>query len=441
MRDFLLILIIFGSIPFILVRPQFGILMWTWISYMNPHRLTWGVAYDLPVGLIIGSVIIVAWVLSREPKHISWDSIPVMMLAFVLWTNFTTIFALNPGIALREIIQFDKIIFMTFLAMVIMHTAQRVTALIAVMVCSIGYFSVKGGLFSVLTGFQYTVFGPTSSFIQENNAMAMATIMILPLMYYFSTIVSKSWARWAIRAACVLSVFSVIGSYSRGAIVGALLLGIFWLWRSQYRILLAVLIGGVMVVTIPFIPGKWFERMETIETYDTDRSAMGRIHQWEFAIDLASSRPLVGGGFGVFGNQRIFNQYSSGGRNRARAAHSIYFQVLGTQGFVGLFLFLGMGFAGIRATRWMKKQTKGRAEFRKEYQLANYLGLTFVAYGSCGAFLSLATWDLPYTLLAVTHLAKIQLISKLEDNPSAQSEISGGFESGRTPANKTSLQV
>ena len=68
MRDFLIVLIVFGSVPLILVRPQIGVLMWYWISLMNPHRLSWGYAYDLRVALVVGAVTIIAWLFSRERK-------------------------------------------------------------------------------------------------------------------------------------------------------------------------------------------------------------------------------------------------------------------------------------------------------------------------------------------------------------------------------------
>ena len=32
MRDLIITIIIFGSVPFILLRPHVGIMMWTWIS-------------------------------------------------------------------------------------------------------------------------------------------------------------------------------------------------------------------------------------------------------------------------------------------------------------------------------------------------------------------------------------------------------------------------
>ena len=46
MRDIALVIIVFGSLPFILARPYIGILMWSWLGYMSPHRLAYGFAYD-----------------------------------------------------------------------------------------------------------------------------------------------------------------------------------------------------------------------------------------------------------------------------------------------------------------------------------------------------------------------------------------------------------
>uniref|UniRef100_UPI003567F853 DUF5935 domain-containing protein n=1 Tax=Neptunomonas sp. TaxID=1971898 RepID=UPI003567F853 len=57
MRDILMVLIVFGSIPFILRKPYIGILMWAWLSYMNPHRLAYGFAYDMPFAQIIALVL------------------------------------------------------------------------------------------------------------------------------------------------------------------------------------------------------------------------------------------------------------------------------------------------------------------------------------------------------------------------------------------------
>ena len=46
MRDILVTVLVFGMLPLILWRPWIGILVWSWLGYMNPHRQTWGFAYD-----------------------------------------------------------------------------------------------------------------------------------------------------------------------------------------------------------------------------------------------------------------------------------------------------------------------------------------------------------------------------------------------------------
>jgi hypothetical protein len=41
MRDILISLIVFGSLPFIMRRPFVGVLMWNWLGLMNPQRMAW----------------------------------------------------------------------------------------------------------------------------------------------------------------------------------------------------------------------------------------------------------------------------------------------------------------------------------------------------------------------------------------------------------------
>src|SRR3546814_6367632 len=70
MRDVLILLLAFSVVPLTFLRPHVGILAWCWISYMNPHRLSWGFAYEFPVAMMIGLSTLAAWVLSKEPKKL-----------------------------------------------------------------------------------------------------------------------------------------------------------------------------------------------------------------------------------------------------------------------------------------------------------------------------------------------------------------------------------
>lgn len=68
MRDIILTLIVFGSLPFILRNAYIGVLVWSWLSYMNPHRFTWGFAYNFPFAQIVALVLLVAVLFSKEKK-------------------------------------------------------------------------------------------------------------------------------------------------------------------------------------------------------------------------------------------------------------------------------------------------------------------------------------------------------------------------------------
>ena len=69
-RDIVLTAFILGLLPAVLVRPHWGILLWTWVGLMNPHKMTWGFAYNFPFAMIIGVVTILAILMSREPKRL-----------------------------------------------------------------------------------------------------------------------------------------------------------------------------------------------------------------------------------------------------------------------------------------------------------------------------------------------------------------------------------
>ena len=76
---------------------------------------------------------------------------------------------------------------------------------------------------------------------------------------------------------------------------------VFFLWLKSRRKLLILFPLMILVsLSLSFMPDKYFERVETIRTYEEDRSAMGRINSWWFAFRLAQDYPITGGGFQAF---------------------------------------------------------------------------------------------------------------------------------------------
>lgn len=416
MRDLLITIIIFGSIPFILQRPYIGILMWTWISLMNPHRLGWGMANSLPVAMVIGAVTAAAWLMSKEEKKVPWDSIVVMMAIYLAWTALTTATALVPAAAIGHFDKFAKALVMIFVTLILMRSEKRFLALIWIIVLSIGFYSTKGGLFTLMTGGQFRVWGPPGSAITGNNELAVATLMILPLMRYLALTTENFWIRWGLNGAALLSLASVVGSYSRGAFLAMAVLGVVWWWKSRRRMTFGIITVVAAIAIMPLIPSKWYDRMQSIENYEQDGSARGRLQMWTFAVNVAKDRPIVGGGFGVFrGREKIYEKYYPEATRR-RNVHSVYFEVLGTQGFVGLIIFMALGMATWRTCSWIQKRARDIPELKNENLFAVALKLSLVAYAVGGAFLNLSTFDLFFLLLATASLCKAIVVQKLGES-------------------------
>ena len=408
MRDILVTAVIFATLPFILWRPYIGVLVWTWIGFMNPHRLTWGFAYEMPFALIVAVVTLVAMLISRESKKIPWTQETIILLFFIVWMLVTTIFSTYPVLAWPHLEKVAKIQLMVFVTMMLMGNKERINQLAWVMALSIAFYGVKGGIFTILNGGAYHVRGPEGSFIGGDNEMGLALIMTIPLLRYLQLATQKGWLRFALIAAMILTTVAAAGSQSRGALVGMVAMGLFLWLKSRNKMFTGILgvVGVVMVLSV--MPQQWFDRMSTIRTYEADASAMGRINAWHMAFNLAKAKPL-GGGFDTF-QPAMFAAYAPDPED-AHDSHSIYFEVLGEHGFVGLGLFLMLGLATWRGASWVIKRARGDPGSRWAADLAAMVQVSLVGYASAGAFLGLAYFDFYYTLIALVVLCKTLLVT------------------------------
>ncbi len=301
MRDLLVTLLVFGSLPLILRRPFVGIIVWTWLGLMNPHR-----------------------------QRLEW----------LVWT-----------------------------------------------ICvSLGFYGFKGGIWILMTGGAHQVFGPSNTFIGGNNELGLALIMIVPLLWFLVTQSKKKWLKMGLYAAMAFTLIAIVGTHSRGALLGLAGMGLMFFMKSRSKFV-PLILSLIFVAALPSImPEEWFGRMHTIETYEEDKSATERLRAWGNATRLAKER-FIGGGYDVL----IYY----GGRD----AHSIYFEVLAEHGFLGLGLFLLLGaFTWFKASK-TKRLAKRYESLRWAGDLAGMLQVSLAGYAVAGAFLGLAYFDLYYLIV------------------------------------------
>lgn len=411
MRSVIVSLIIFGAIPFAIARPFVGLCLYFWISYMNPHRLTYGFSADFPFAFIVGAVTLVAWLASKEPKKLPVNFAVGLMICFTVWIALTTFFAVLPLLARVKWEQASKILLMTFLTIILVNSRARLKAAIWVIVASIGYFAVKGGLFSLATGGTYRVYGPPDSMITDNNALALATIIIVPLARYLQIETANKWLRRALIGATVVMIISAATSYSRGALLAMTVMALFLWLKSRHKAWLGIGIVTVALIGVNFLPEKWFQRMDTLQTYEKDASAMSRFNAWHFAFNFAVDHPVLGGGFEVFSADSLWPRYAPNPADHHNA-HSIYFEVLAMHGFPGLAMFLLISGAAFRCGSWTIRRTRDRPDFFWARDAAAMAQCSMVGFAVGGAFLNLAFFDLFWHIIAI--LIAVQAIVKRE---------------------------
>ena len=409
MRDLLVAGIVLVFALRALRRPHVGLLLFCWISFMNPHRLCYGFAVQFPWALIAALATLIGLLLSQEPKRIPWRSTSILLVVFLSWMFITTLFALNPVAAWSSWNVVWKIQLMTFLILLLINTRERIEQLVWVIVGSLGFYGIKGGIFTVLTGGGNRVWGPPGSFIEGNNEIGLALIMLIPLLRYLQLRATAQWLKNGLLGAMLITLICALGTQSRGALVGVAAMLLFLVAKSRNKVALLLVLALTVPLIYSFMPESWHSRMSTIQTYEKDASAMGRINAWYAAFNIGKDR-VVGGGFKVLHDSLTFRLYAPDPYDQ-HDAHSIYFEVLAEHGFIGLGLFLGIG---LSVWRWASK-TIARAKPHDEYKwmadLCLMLQVSFVAYATAGAFLGLATFDLYYALIALV-LATNDLLAR-----------------------------
>ena len=402
MRDLVLGPIIVGLAAYGLLHPWVGILGWTWLSIMSPHSLSWHMS-SMPVAATMAIATLLGVLLTRDRREFFVTREIIVLMLFMLWMCITLPFSFYFDESFNLWNRVMKIDLMVLVAMVVLYSKKHITTLAWVLAGSIGFYGIKGGLFTLTTGGNYKVWGPEGSYIDGNNEVALALVMIIPVMRFLQLTTASVRVKWGLALSMLLCAAAALGSYSRGALcaIGAMLV-VLW-WRSDKKAAGALILVVMGTVLLSYMPAEWWARMGTIGTYQEDASAGGRINAWWMAWNLAKTN-LFGGGFMIYTGD-VFALYAPNPLD-VHAAHSIYFMVLGEHGFIGLFLFLLLWFLVWLSAGRLRVQGQRLPQTQWLSHLGAMCQVSLAGYAVGGAFLSLSYYDLPYNILILVVLGR-----------------------------------
>lgn len=409
MRDILVISIVMAGALAALRRPWIGIMLWTWLSIMNPHRYTYGVAYSAPLAAVAVASVVLGLLMTKDRESPFKGSPVTLMLLFMVWISISWLAGIDVAGDYEQWKKVMKIDFMIVVALMLLHSKQHIFALMWVCVGSLALLGIKGGVFTLTSGGGFHVWGPPGSFIEDNNEFALALVMTIPLLRFLQLQLASRWGRLVMTGTMVLCAAAALGSQSRGALLAISAMAFYFWWNGENKLRVGIFLFLIAIPLIAFMPDTWYSRMATIGNYEEDASSMGRISAWWSAWNSAWHYP-----FGVgFNSARpeLFAKFSPY-PDLVHAAHSIYFQVLGNHGFVGLILFLGVWFSTWRSAGWLRNQKDLPPEVKWTADLSAMCQVSLVGYAVGGAFLSLSYFDLPYNIMALVVLTRIWVEKK-----------------------------
>jgi probable O-glycosylation ligase (exosortase A-associated) len=424
MRDLMFAMMMLVAIPLAVARPFNAYLLWAWTAVVIPTSYFYGFMVNARLNFFFAILTLLLIALGRVPwKSYQANRVTWWYLVFLLHASLV-FFLAYPGNRFNA--EYYELLVKGLLFCLVMPFFVRerihMHALIIVIVLGFGLHGVLNGLKTLASAGGHNVSGPAGTMIGDRNHLSTALALALPLLYYLFQQSSHRLIRWGFLGGFVLVALAIAGSGSRGGFIALTVVAVWLVMTSRKRWSALALLAVMAVAFFNFAPEQWFSRLSTIETAASDESFMGRMIAWKISSAIALNNPVFGGGFHAVQVQGIWDQFKGapsllGFLNlpmpdfSAKAAHSIYFEVMGDMGFVGLFIFLGILLQAIRTRYVIKQHLKDMGpQWLWARDMADMLMLGIIAYMAGGAGVSLAYFEVLYMVVMLMELLRIHVV-------------------------------
>jgi putative inorganic carbon (hco3(-)) transporter len=383
--------------------PFVAALVYIWVDLITPQSVGYGFIESIPLAMISAICSIAFYFLfdKKERVHLGFQWMCLVSLA--IWVTITTLFiAKLPDYAWPKWNwAFKTLMFVSFMPFVF-RTRVRLEALLLTFVTCVGVVAISLAVKTLAGGAGYastriwggvnaTALGESSSFALVAAAM-IPFILVLARHSLFLKANNKK-IMFLAYGTVVLFIVAIVGSYARTGLVCLAVLALLQLIVSKYRIklLFFILIAGLLA--IPILPKDWTTRMSTIQSGEQDSSSGTRVAVWKWTLGYVAENPL-GGGFEIFRLNEIEITVRDPAapddptrvikmKQRARAFHNNFFEMLGEQGWPGLILFTIINWlAFVKSWRVSRAKLDENHVWLNDYARANLLSLIVTLAGS-----------------------------------------------------------
>lgn len=441
MRDLFLLALLPIMLYTMAKRPFIALGMWVWTALFFPNGWVYGLASNIRYNLLFSVIAILGYLVMKNKPKLHFGGLGALVLTFFLWTTVSTILGIgNPEVQWEIWTRFTKIIALFVFVLLIVQKKLHVDFMLWCVVLSVGFYANLETLKFIASGGGHMIEGMHGHVLGDRNELAVAFVMTLPICFYLLGEYGKSSriVKAGLLVTIALLAVAVVGTQSRGGFIALLALGGYLFFKSEHKGLLAVMIVILGVAVTQLASNEWFDRIGTIETANEDASFMSRVVSWKLSFIMAVRHPLFGGGFKALEYlpvwvdlSRDFYSYSwfyTGEtlpqEHYARAAHSVYFQVLGDHGFFGLGLYLSFLLSAFfKAGKLARAARKTMAPAWLQ-TLPSMLQLSIFSFALGGAALSFAYFDLIFALIGLVIVLESRILPAVTTQPVTGSKAS-----------------
>ena len=393
-----------------MIAPFVCSLGYVWVDALRPQEVSYSILTELPVSMIMAVAALGGYMIldRRSPPRTSAQLILTLLLG--VWVTATTSWAEVPDAAwLKWDWAFKTIMFSAFMPFVFRSYVQ-IESFLMIWIFALGARILPVGVKTFFSGGGYghdlgLVSG--NSLLAEGATLATVSLMCVPLLLYFARhgrIIPRSWlSTVGYLGGVAVAIAAAVGTYERTALIGAAVMGGHLWWHTRRKLAFAVVAVAVLMSVGAITSQRWVDRMSTVRSFETEGSALGRILVWKWTLNYAMHHPL-GGGFDTYRIDHVeFPPETEGGQPRPAtgiAFHSVYFEMLGEQGWVGLGLFVGLVAATLLSLRSVARATKNRPELAQCRDLSFALQGSLLTLLACGSFIGIAFQPMFYYLFA-----------------------------------------
>nr|WP_294550686.1 putative O-glycosylation ligase, exosortase A system-associated [uncultured Rhodopila sp.] len=379
--------------------PFIATLGYEWVDTFRPQDVAFVILNQIPVAMIMGTVAVFSYLLMdrRYPPHPSLEA--GLTLAMAAWITLSLTWAELPDPAWDKWNTVIKTIGFSIFVPYVIRSRVQIEAFVQTYVFSLAANFVPFGIKTLISGGGYGQnlgLEKGNTGLSEGGLLSTVCLMAVPLALHLSKhsqliprIKQLGWGYWV---AAALAITTAIGTYERSALIGMLVLGAYMWSHSRHKFafgLAGILMAGLVAVTTS---NSWTERISTIGEFQTESSAYVRILVWKWTLEYTSTHPL-GGGFMLYliDHVEVPGTLDSPGFSQfGRAFHSIYFEVLGEQGYPGLILFVLLAGSMLVKLRMLSKKVRPYPELEWVVSLSDALQSGLAVFLTAGAFVGIA---------------------------------------------------